>query len=157
MPNENYIGGKWVPAKSGATDKVVNPATGEVLAEVPASDAADVEDAVAAAGAAFEEWSNTTPRQRYEALTKVADAAGIRLIDLAHAFVLAHRAVTSAIIGPRTMQQLRDVLAGADVRLDTDVLDEIDAIVPPGTNVNPADAGWAPPALSDPLLRRRSN
>jgi 1-pyrroline dehydrogenase len=74
MPNENYIGGKWVPAKSGATDEVVNPATGEVLAAVPASDAADVEDAVAAAGAAFEEWSNTTPRQRYEALTKVADA-----------------------------------------------------------------------------------
>jgi 1-pyrroline dehydrogenase len=74
MPNENYIGGKWVPAKSGATDKVVNPATGEVLAEVPASDAADVEDAVAAAGAAFEEWSNTTPRQRYEALTKIGDA-----------------------------------------------------------------------------------
>jgi aryl-alcohol dehydrogenase-like predicted oxidoreductase len=92
-----------------------------------------------------------------ERLTKIADAAGMRLIDLAHAFVLSHRAVTSAIIGPRTMEQLRDVLAGAGVRLDTDVLDEIDAIVPPGTNVNPADAGWAPPALSDPWLRRRSN
>jgi 1-pyrroline dehydrogenase len=74
MPQENYIGGKWVPAKSGRTDKVLNPATGEVLAEVPSSDAADVEDAVAAAAAAFEEWSNTTPRQRFETLSKIADA-----------------------------------------------------------------------------------
>jgi aryl-alcohol dehydrogenase-like predicted oxidoreductase len=91
-----------------------------------------------------------------ERLTKVADAAGTRLIDLAHAFVLAHRAVTSAIIGPRTMEQLQDVLRGADVRLDADVLDEIDAIVPPGTNVNSVDAGWTPPALGDPTLRRRN-
>jgi 1-pyrroline dehydrogenase len=74
MPYENYIGGKWTPAKSGQTDKVLNPATGEVLAEVPASDAADVEDAVAAAAEAFTEWSGTTPRHRYEVLTKIADA-----------------------------------------------------------------------------------
>src|SRR3954452_15160005 len=74
MPNENFIGGKWVPAKRGRTDRVLAPATGEVLAEVPSSDAADVDDAVAAAAGAFEEWSNTTPRQRYELLTKIADA-----------------------------------------------------------------------------------
>jgi 1-pyrroline dehydrogenase len=74
MPNENFIGGKWVPAKSGDTDSVLNPATGEVLAEVPASDAADVDDAVAAAAGAFAEWSQTTPRVRSELLHKVADA-----------------------------------------------------------------------------------
>jgi 1-pyrroline dehydrogenase len=74
MAKQNYIGGKWVDAKSGATDKVVNPATGEVLDEVPASDAADVDAAVGAAKAAFNEWSRTTPRQRAEALLKIADA-----------------------------------------------------------------------------------
>jgi aryl-alcohol dehydrogenase-like predicted oxidoreductase len=91
-----------------------------------------------------------------EQLTKLADVSGLRLIDLAHAFVLAHRAVTSAILGPRTGAQLTDVLAGADVRIPADVLDEIDAIVPPGVNVNPVDAGWASPALDDAGLRRRS-
>ena len=74
MASNNFIGGKWVPARSGQTDKVVNPATGEVLDEVPASDAADVDDAVGAAADAFEAWSSTTPRQRYEALAKIADA-----------------------------------------------------------------------------------
>jgi aryl-alcohol dehydrogenase-like predicted oxidoreductase len=88
-------------------------------------------------------------------LTKVADAAGIQLVDLAHGFVLAHPAVASAIIGPRTLAQLQSVLAGADVRLSEDVLDEIDAIVRPGTQLNPADAGWTPPQLSDPTSRRR--
>ena len=74
MAKQNYIGGKWVDAKSGATDKVVNPATGEVLDEVASSDAADVDAAVAAAAAAFDEWAATTPRARSEALHKVADA-----------------------------------------------------------------------------------
>jgi aryl-alcohol dehydrogenase-like predicted oxidoreductase len=90
-----------------------------------------------------------------EQLTKLADVSGVRLIDMAHAFVLAHRAVTSAIVGPRTVEQLQDVLAGADVRLPADVLDEIDAIVPPGVNVNPVDAGWSAPELDDARLRRR--
>ena len=74
MAKQNYIGGKWVDAKDGATDKVVNPATGEVLDEVAASGAADVDAAVAAAKQAFEAWSATTPRQRSEALLKIADA-----------------------------------------------------------------------------------
>jgi aryl-alcohol dehydrogenase-like predicted oxidoreductase len=90
-----------------------------------------------------------------EQLTKVSDGAGIRLIDLAHAFVLAHPAVTSAIVGPRTLPQLREVLAGVDVRLTDDVLDEIDAIVPPGTQLNPADAGWSAPELTSRATRRR--
>ncbi len=74
MPHENYIGGKWVPAKDGRTDSVRNPATGEILAEVPSSGAADVDEAVAAAAAAFDEWGNTTPRARFEVLSKIADA-----------------------------------------------------------------------------------
>ena len=63
--------------------------------------------------------------------------------------------MTSAIIGPRTMDQLTDLLAGADVTLDDAVLDRIDQIVPPGATLNPADAGWQPPALTEPSARRR--
>ncbi|HUV11436.1 MAG TPA: gamma-aminobutyraldehyde dehydrogenase [Acidimicrobiia bacterium] len=74
MPHQNYIGGAWKDAASGATDSVLNPATGETLAEVPSSDGADVDAAVDAAKAAFAEWSQTTPRARSEALAKVADA-----------------------------------------------------------------------------------
>src|SRR5689334_15054534 len=89
-----------------------------------------------------------------EELIKVAADAGCSLTHLALAFVTAHQAVTSAIIGPRTMDQLTDLLAGASVTLDDAVLDRIDQIVPPGVNLNPADAGWQPPALTDPAARR---
>ena len=61
---------------------------------------------------------------------------------MAIAFTLAHPAVTSAIIGPRTMDQLEDLLAAADVRLDEDTLDAIDAVVPPGTVVDENDRGF---------------
>jgi aryl-alcohol dehydrogenase-like predicted oxidoreductase len=88
-----------------------------------------------------------------EELLKVAADAGVPLTHLANAWVLEHPAVTSAIIGPRTMEQLTDVLAGIDVRLDGAVLDRIDEIVPPGTNLNEADAGWAPPSLSKEARR----
>ncbi len=74
MAGDNFIGGKWVPARSGATDQVLEPATGDLLDEVASSDAADVDDAVAAAKAAFDGWRSKTPRQRFEMLTKVADA-----------------------------------------------------------------------------------
>ena len=90
-----------------------------------------------------------------EELIKIAADAGSSLIHMALAFVTAHQAVTSAIIGPRTMDQLTDLLAGASVMLDDDVLDRIDQIVPPGVNLNPADAGWQPPSLTDPAARRR--
>jgi aryl-alcohol dehydrogenase-like predicted oxidoreductase len=73
-----------------------------------------------------------------EELIKVAADAGCSLTHLALAFVTAHQAVTSAIIGPRTMDQLTDLLAGASVTLDDAVLDRIDQIVPPGVNLNPA-------------------
>jgi len=88
-------------------------------------------------------------------LGRLADEAGIPLIHLALAFVLRHPGVTSAIIGPRTMEQLEGQLGARDVVLDDDVLDRIDEIVPPGHNLNPADAGWEHPALSAPALRRR--
>jgi aryl-alcohol dehydrogenase-like predicted oxidoreductase len=91
-----------------------------------------------------------------EELIKIAADAGRSLIHLALAFVTTHPAVTSAIIGPRTMDQLTDLLAGATVTLDDDILDRIDQIVPPGVTLNPADAGWQPPVLADPAARRRS-
>ncbi len=74
MARENFIGGTWRAAKSGQTDEVRNPATGELLDEVAASTSDDVDEAVGAATEAFGAWSRTTPRQRFEILTKVADA-----------------------------------------------------------------------------------
>jgi aryl-alcohol dehydrogenase-like predicted oxidoreductase len=90
-----------------------------------------------------------------EELEEVAAKAGVSLTHLAIAFVIAHPAVTSAIIGPRTMAQLDDLLDGVEVALDDETLDRLDEIVKPGTNVNSADAGWEPPALTDAQLRRR--
>ena len=90
-----------------------------------------------------------------EDLLKLAAEAGISLVHLAVAFVLEHPAVTAAIVGPRTMDQLQGQLGAADVTLDAGVLDRIDKLVPPGTNLNEADAGWTPPALADPSLRRQ--
>jgi len=90
-----------------------------------------------------------------DALAELADKAGISLIHLALAFVLTHPAVTSPIIGPRTMEHLESQLGAADVVLSSEVLDEIDNIVPPGANFSRADAGYVPPAVEDPSLRRR--
>jgi aryl-alcohol dehydrogenase-like predicted oxidoreductase len=90
-----------------------------------------------------------------EELIKLAAEAGCSLSHMALAFVIAHPAVTSAIIGPRTMDQLTDLLAGADVVLDDDMLDRIDQIVPAGVTLNPADSGWQPPVLADLAARRR--
>lgn len=74
MPDANFIGNAWQPAHSGATDDVIDPATGEVIGAVPSSDAADVDDAVRAAAAAFPVWSEKTPRERSEALHALANA-----------------------------------------------------------------------------------
>ena len=73
---------------------------------------------------------------------------------MALAFVIRHPAVTSAIIGPRTMEHLESQLGAADVELTDDVLDRIDEIVPPGVNVNPADGGYQNPELAPAALRR---
>lgn len=78
----NFIGGSWTPARDGATDDVVDPATGEVIATAPASGDADVDAAVAAARGAFDEWSAKTPRQRSEVLHAVADAIEANMDEL---------------------------------------------------------------------------
>jgi aryl-alcohol dehydrogenase (NADP+) len=90
-----------------------------------------------------------------EALQEIAAGAGVSVTHLALAWNVEHPAVTCALIGPRTEEQLDDLLGAAGLRLDEDVLDAIDAVVPPGTNLNPADPGWTPPGL-DPINRRRS-
>jgi aryl-alcohol dehydrogenase-like predicted oxidoreductase len=90
-----------------------------------------------------------------EELIKIAADAGYPLIHMALAFAVGHPAVTSAIIGPRTMDQLTDLLAAASVTLDDEVLDRIDQVVPPGVTLNPADDGWQPPVLGDPAALRR--
>jgi aryl-alcohol dehydrogenase-like predicted oxidoreductase len=89
-----------------------------------------------------------------EDLLKVAADAGLSLTHLAMAWGLAHPAVTSAIIGPRTMDQLDDLMAGADVRLDEEILDAIDDLVPPGTTLNDADRGWTAPWMEASARRR---
>jgi aryl-alcohol dehydrogenase-like predicted oxidoreductase len=89
-----------------------------------------------------------------EALAGLAEEAGITLIETALAWVIRHPAVTSAIIGPRTMEQLESQLPAAEVELSHDVLDRIDEIVPPGVNLNPGDSGYQNPALEPPARRR---
>ena len=89
-----------------------------------------------------------------EELAQLAEQAGLTLIQLAIAFAKAHPAITSPLIGPRTMEQLETQLAAADVVLPADVLDRIDEIVPPGITLNPADSSFSNPAL-EPVARRR--
>ncbi len=90
-------------------------------------------------------------------LKAIADEAGISMTHMAIAFVLEHPGVTSAIIGPRTLKQLEDLLAGADLRLDKEVMDRIDKLVPPGTNVNGLNATARPAGLSKRARRRPGN
>ncbi|HEV6953351.1 MAG TPA: aldo/keto reductase [Promicromonospora sp.] len=90
-----------------------------------------------------------------EQLVPLAAEAGLPMTHLAMAFTVAHPGVTSALLGPRTMEHLDDLLAGADVELSDDVLDRIDEIVPPGTDVTRLDQEYKPPALLDARLRRR--
>jgi aryl-alcohol dehydrogenase-like predicted oxidoreductase len=89
-------------------------------------------------------------------LAAVADEAGVTLPQLATGFVRAHPAITSVLIGPRTQEHLDGLLSGADIELSSDILDRIDEIVPPGTDLDPADNYAAtPPALENAGLRRR--
>jgi aryl-alcohol dehydrogenase-like predicted oxidoreductase len=99
--------------------------------------------------------SNRARMDAVEKLATVADEAGLTMIQLALGFVTAHPAVTSAIIGPRTMDHLRSQLAAADTVLSADVLGAIDAIVAPGVDLAPHEKFDTPPALLDPSLRRR--
>ncbi|MFY9616229.1 MAG: aldo/keto reductase [Candidatus Dormiibacterota bacterium] len=90
-----------------------------------------------------------------EDLDQLAQEAGVTMTQLALAWVLEHPAVTAAIIGPRTMEQLEGNLGADDIRLDKAVLDRIDELVTPGTNLNASDAGYYNPWL-EPAARRRS-
>jgi aryl-alcohol dehydrogenase-like predicted oxidoreductase len=90
-----------------------------------------------------------------EQIVPLAEKAGLPMTHLAMAFVIAHPGVTSAIIGPRTMAHLDDLLAGVDTTLDDEILDQIDEIVPPGTDIGALDMAYVPPAISSLPLRRR--
>ncbi|MFF4395906.1 aldo/keto reductase [Streptomyces sp. NPDC001480] len=105
-------------------------------------------------------FDTTVPANRarldaVEQLAELADEAGLTMIQLALGFVTTHPAVTSALIGPRTLDHLHTQLAAADTTLSTDVLDAIDTIVTPGTDLAPDEKFDTPPALLDPTLRRR--
>ena len=99
--------------------------------------------------------ANQRKLEAVQALGDLAAGAGISLIEMSLAFVTSHPAVTAAIIGPRTMEQLESQLPALHASLPADVLDAIDEIVVPGVNVNPNDRGWDPPWLLDSSLRRR--
>jgi len=88
-------------------------------------------------------------------LEKIAAQAGLTLLQLALGFVLAHPGVTTAIVGPRTLEQLAPQLEAQGVMLSHDILDAIDEVVPPGITLSPGDLGYIAPAISRPELRRR--
>jgi len=101
---------------------------------------------------------NAGNRAKVEAVGKLLELAaqvGLSLIELALGFVLEHPGVTCPIIGPRTMEHLASQLPALELRLAPDVLDRIDEIVPPGTDLNVTDVGWVPAAVAEASLRRR--
>ena len=100
------------------------------------------------------EPANQRKLDAVEDLAQLAEQTGITLIELAIAFVLNHPAITAALIGPRTMEQLEGSARRGRLVLDDAVLDRIDEIVPPGTTINPADNSFDNPAL-EPAARRR--
>ena len=99
--------------------------------------------------------ANQAKLEAVDAFTELAEQSGMTLIELALAFVTTHPAVTAAIIGPRTIEQLDSQLPALARTLDGPILDRIDEVVAPGTNVKPDERGWDPPWLTDSALRRR--
>ena len=90
-----------------------------------------------------------------ERLAKIAGDAGLSLTHMALAWNVEHPGVTAALLGPRTEEQLDDLLGASEIQLSSEILDEIDHVVAPGANVNPADVDWVPPGLSPSRRRRR--
>jgi aryl-alcohol dehydrogenase-like predicted oxidoreductase len=103
----------------------------------------------------FKHLSDERRLDAVEQIIPLAEKAGLPMTHLAMAFAIAHPGVTSAIIGPRTMEQLDDLLASVDVSLSDEILDRIDEIVPPGTDVGALDMAYQPPAIQRASLRRR--
>ena len=103
----------------------------------------------------FKHISDERRLDAVEQLIPLADQAGLPITHLAMAFAIAHPGVNSAIIGPRTMEQLDDLLAGTEVTLTDEILDRIDEIVPPGIDVSRLDMAYLSPALKQQALRRR--
>src|SRR3954447_25780038 len=131
------LGGGWLSGSWSADSSPTSPARQRLVARFDMSLA-----------------ENQRKLEAVEELAKVADDAGLSMIELAIAFVVNHPGVTSAIIGPRTMEQLESQLPGAEAVLADEVLDRIDAIVKPGVTINPADTSYGEQVLA-PALRRR--
>jgi aryl-alcohol dehydrogenase-like predicted oxidoreductase len=105
--------------------------------------------------AMMKSFSDTRRLDAVEQLIPLAAEAGLSMTHLAMAFAITHPGVTSALLGARTMEQLDDLLAGIDVVLSDDVLDRIDGIVPPGTDIGTLDQAYLPPSIQKAELRRR--
>ncbi len=103
----------------------------------------------------LEDPANQAKLAAVDELAQLAQKAGYSLPEMAIAFVLNHPAVTSAIIGPRTMDHLTGLLKTSELHLDDGILDRIDEIAPPGRDINHVDRGWAHPSVTDPRARRR--
>ncbi len=97
---------------------------------------------------------NQTKFDAVGALTDIADNVGLSLTHMALAWNGEHPVVSATLLGPRTEEQLIDLLGAADIRLDNDTLDAIDAVVAPGVSINPADVAWSPPGLETSRRRR---
>ncbi|GAB3456685.1 aldo/keto reductase [Kineococcus endophyticus] len=140
-----------VAQRYGMGTLVYSPLAGGMLTgRVRRGQAPDVNRA-----AMFRYFGDERRLEAVEQFVALADEVGVKLTHLALAFVLAHPGVTSAILGPRTREQLDDLLAAADVALDDAVLDRIDAIVAPGEDVGLLDMQYRTPAVTDAALRRR--
>ncbi|MET0474190.1 MAG: aldo/keto reductase [Mycobacterium sp.] len=103
----------------------------------------------------FKVFSDERRLDAVERLVALADDVGVPMPHLAMGFVTAHPGVSTALIGPRSMAQLDDLVAGFDLTLTDEILDRIDEIVPPGTDVGTLDQAYVPAALRDSGLRRR--
>jgi aryl-alcohol dehydrogenase-like predicted oxidoreductase len=132
-----WLSGKWRKGVEAPTPSTGRGAGGMFKARYDLDDAANAGKLDAA-----------------DALATLAEENGMTLVELAIAFVVNHPGVTSAIIGPRTMDQMTSQLAAADITLSAEVLDRIDEIVAPGTTPNPFDSAYVNPALSPEGLRR---
>lgn len=142
--------------RHGMGSLVYSPLSGGWLSGRWRKDRADTPTSSARPSARFDMTRPDNQRKLdvVEALAVLADEAGMSLIEMAIAFVLAHPGVTAAIVGPRTMEQLESYLPAAERVLSADVLDRIDEIVPPGVTVNPDDNSYGAHELLASARRR---